>query len=210
VRSFRRIALCLFTVVALASCATKPPIGPPDKSFGGFDALIRSEWDLDGRTMTLLTPVVFRDLRQGKVWTAPEKSLIDGASIPKFLWSLVGGPYEGQYRDASVTHDYECCVKLRPWRQVHRMFYYAMRARGVGETRALWMYWAVYHLGPRWPLPEQTAGLPAADSVRPRLRQSDARKALQLIEARPTISLSRSSSSTGRQSQVNSRSSASS
>lgn len=29
----------------------------------------------------------------------------DGASIPKFLWSIVGSPYLGSYRKAAIIHD---------------------------------------------------------------------------------------------------------
>jgi hypothetical protein len=175
--------------LALASSHAALPASPADPAFGHFDAPVKSEWALDGRTMALLAPVVFHDTQQNLVWTAPAGSLIDGASIPRPLWSVVGGPYEGLYRDASVPHDYECCVKQHPWRQVHRMFYDAMRARGVGEARAKWMYWAVYQFGPRWPVPGDRAGLPPADLLRQRMRESDARNAMRLIEARPTLGL---------------------
>lgn len=62
----------------------------------------------------------------------------------------MGGPFEGQYRNASVVHDVACVKKSEKWEDVHRMFYYAMRAGGVSETRAALMYAAVYKFGPRW------------------------------------------------------------
>src|SRR5229473_500744 len=72
------------------------------------------------------------------------------ASIPRAFWSVIGGPLEGQYRNASVFHDVACDQKSQPWKTVHRMFYNAMRWSGVYEIKAKIMYYAVYNFGPRW------------------------------------------------------------
>jgi len=99
--------------------------------------------------MTLLDDFGYVD--PGKItWKAPKGHKIDGASIPPVFWSFIGGPFEGKYRNASVVHDYECDVKQRPWRTVHRMFYNASRCGGVEATKAKVMFAAVYHFGPRW------------------------------------------------------------
>src|SRR5712692_9140850 len=34
------------------------------------------------------------------------------ASIPRAFWSVIGGPLEGQYRNASVFHDVACDQKI--------------------------------------------------------------------------------------------------
>jgi hypothetical protein len=99
--------------------------------------------------MRLVAPFGFLDKR-AKSWSVPIGTKVDGASIPQALWSLVGGPFEGKYRDASVIHDYYCDVRLEPWRDVHRLFYEAMLVSGVSESRAKVMYAAVYFGGPRW------------------------------------------------------------
>jgi hypothetical protein len=103
----------------------------------------------DGRKMQLLADYNYTDTN-GKLWKAPKDSIVDGASIPKFLWSFIGGPFEGKYRDASVSHDVECDRKTENWKSVHEMFYEEMRCSGVSEQRAKIMYAAVYHCGPRW------------------------------------------------------------
>jgi uncharacterized protein DUF1353 len=121
--------------------------------FGKFEGQPQTEWLDDGRTMRLLKSFTYVD-PNNKRWTAPKDSTIDGASIPQFLWSLVGGPFEGQYRNASVVHDTECEAKQRDWRSVHEMFYYGTRAGGVGLVKGKLMYWAVYHCGPRWDDPK--------------------------------------------------------
>jgi hypothetical protein len=86
----------------------------------------------------------------GLHWPVPRHSTVDGASIPQALWTLIGGPWEGKYRDASVVHDYYCAVRSADWRSVHRMFYRAMLVSGVSVRRAKVMYVAVYFGGPRW------------------------------------------------------------
>ena len=110
---------------------------------------ILAEWLEDGRKMKLLAEYTYTD-PSATTWVAPDGSVVDGASIPKFLWSFIGGPFEGKYRKASVVHDVACDRKERDWRHVHRMFHSAMLCSGVPEWKARVMYAAVYHCGPRW------------------------------------------------------------
>ena len=51
--------------------------------------------------MILLEDVSFTS--KGKIWTAPAGSVIDGASIPRFFWRVIGSPFIGYYRRASVV-----------------------------------------------------------------------------------------------------------
>lgn len=103
----------------------------------------------DGRLMRLNQPYAFRDGKCGR-WSVPKGALVDGASIPGALWSVIGGPFEGRYRNASVLHDWYCITRTRPWREVHRMFFDGMIAAGVPRAQAQLMYAAVYLRGPRW------------------------------------------------------------
>lgn len=117
--------------------------------FGDFVGHVRVEWCDDGRNMRLLDNFAYKD-PSNVTWDAPKDAVIDGASIPHAFWSLVGGPFEGRYRNASVVHDIACEKRNRPWKQVHRMFYNACRRGKVSKKKALVMYGAVYHGGPRW------------------------------------------------------------
>jgi hypothetical protein len=87
---------------------------------------------------------------RGEAWTVPKGTRVDGASIPKVFWSIIGGPWDGKYRNASVIHDYFCVKKERGWQNTHKVFYEGMKTSGVGEVTALTMYYAVYRFGPRW------------------------------------------------------------
>jgi hypothetical protein len=59
------------------------------------------------RRMILEAAFRYKDPK-GKTWDAPAKWSIDGASIPRALWTLVGSPYTGNYRLASIVHDVAC------------------------------------------------------------------------------------------------------
>jgi hypothetical protein len=119
------------------------------EAFGRYLGRLILEPLPDGRLMRLVEPFGFLDDDE-KRWPVPVGTKVDGASIPQPLWSVMGGPFEGRYRDASVIHDYYCDVRSEPWRAVHRVFYNAMRASGVSALRAKLMFAAVYFAGPRW------------------------------------------------------------
>jgi hypothetical protein len=121
------------------------------ESFGSYIGKIVAEWLDDGRKMRLLDDFAYVD-PFGSRWDAPKGSIVDGASIPKFAWSFIGGPFEGSYRNASVIHDVACEQRSRDWRTVHEAFYTGMLASGVQVLKAKIMYAAVYFLGPRWPV----------------------------------------------------------
>src|SRR6202007_2255330 len=77
-------------------------------------------------------------------------AVADGASIPRAFWSLIGGPLEGRYRNASIVHDWYCDRRTRTWQATQRVFYEAMRTSGVSMAKAKTMFLAVQWGGPRW------------------------------------------------------------
>ena len=158
------LALVCFTAV-LAGCASHPK---PDRvsvaeqsglrgtRWGYYNGEPVTKWNSDGRTMTLLTELRYTD-PQGEVWVAPIGSVVDGASIPRYLWSIMGGPFEGQYRNASVLHDVAYGKHNRPWQDCDRMFYYAMRCSGVSGVEAKTMFYALFRFGHHWKFPIRRA-----------------------------------------------------
>jgi hypothetical protein len=87
---------------------------------------------------------------EGMTWSVPAGAIVDGASIPQWAWSFMGGPFEGLYRAASVIHDFFCDTKRRPWKKTHIVFYEAMRRSGVSDFNSKVMWAAVRYFGPRW------------------------------------------------------------
>ncbi len=116
--------------------------------FGQFLGDVVTEW-LDDDRMLLCQDFTYIG-PDGTRWPVPQGVTVDGASIPRLLWTLVGAPLNGRYRKASVIHDYFCITRDRPWRSVHRMFYYAMRASNVSVVCAATFFVGVYCFGPRW------------------------------------------------------------
>jgi hypothetical protein len=132
------------------------PASPSGQEFGSFVGSVIAKWSDSSSVMELVEDFGYVD-PSGLRWDAPSGSVIDGASIPRALWTVVGSPFTGEYRNGSVVHDVACVRKTKSWQTVHRMFYDAMRCGGVGEKRALFMYAAVFHFGPRWMLARRLA-----------------------------------------------------
>ncbi len=140
----------MITVAAVPgwSFARRPAEAAAGGAFQG--RLVLEDVDLEnGRNFKLLEPLRYID-PVGAVWEARAGLVVDGASIPRPLWSIVGSPYTGLYRRAAVIHDFYCTYNYRQWERVHRVFYDAMRTAGVGPVQAALMYYAVWRFGPRW------------------------------------------------------------
>lgn len=116
---------------------------------GRFVGEVVAQWIADGQRMELTQPFAYIDPR-GERWAVPKGTIVDGASIPRPLWSIVGAPFKGKYRQASVVHDYFCEQMSRPWKDVHKIFFEASLTEGNSLYHAKIMYAAVYAWGPRW------------------------------------------------------------
>ena len=131
----------------------------PESAGGGLESLAdfgsyegtpaQIELDDNGRSARLLRAITYHS-PQGTDWPVPVDAWLDGASIPRAFWTIIGGPFEGKYRAASIVHDHYCITKTRTWRDTHRMFHDAMRCSDVAKAQATVMYYAVYRFGPRW------------------------------------------------------------
>ena len=149
------------------------------EAFGSFEGLPPRVALLDdGRKVRLLAPLSYISA-EGLAWPVPAGVLLDGASIPRAFWTLVGGPFEGRYRNASIVHDHYCDIRTRPWQATHRVFHMAMRCSGVPEAKAAILYYAVRRFGPRWPAEELVESLGTAMPAPP----SDADAATLLADA---------------------------
>lgn len=123
-----------------------------NSNFGHFTGSLKAEFvrgPESERRMKLLEDFTYID-PSGKKWVAKKGYKTDGATIPKAFWSIVGGPFDGQYREAAVIHDQYCDSKSEPSTDVHRIFYYANRAAGVSERKSKILYAAVRIGGPKW------------------------------------------------------------
>lgn len=115
-----------------------------------FIGTVKVEWvPGNKRDMRLLEDFVFLD-SDGREWRAKKGSIINGASIPRFFWRVIGSPFIGLYREPSVIHDVYCDSKSRPAQDVHDCFLEMMEVNGVSDKKSATMYNAVNSFGPRW------------------------------------------------------------
>src|SRR5438034_5031797 len=124
---------------------------------GHFSGEPQTQWLTDDqgpdRNMRLLADFSFTD-PDGKIWLTPKNYTVDGASIPRALWTLVGSPYTGDYRRASIVHDKACDdagENIEAPREADRTFYHACRAGGCSIQEATLLYVGV-RIGGVWPL----------------------------------------------------------
>lgn len=121
---------------------------------GDLDVRFLSAVSGDGQRIEmiqLLQPFGYKDSK-GVDWDVPSGFISDGASIPRELWVLLGGPFSGPYRDAAVVHDFYCWTKDRKWEDVHDVFAEAAAKRGTSESLTKVLYAGVLFGGPRWQL----------------------------------------------------------
>lgn len=116
--------------------------------YGQFSQNPQTEWisnpEKPDRNMKLLRDFSYTD-PDGKIWLAPAGSEINGASIPRPLWSTVGSPYTDDYRNASIVHDVAVSNQIPPLerKKADKMFYYACLAGGCSIPKARILYLGV-------------------------------------------------------------------
>src|SRR5262245_30471791 len=98
------LRLIPITLTFLSCLLATNQIRAQDNPYGKFLDELNVSLSGDGRRMTLLNDYRFRDPK-GEIWLAKQGSIVDGASIPRVFWSIIGGPLNGPYRNASVIHD---------------------------------------------------------------------------------------------------------
>jgi hypothetical protein len=128
-------------------------------TWGFFSGPVETRWENDGVTMVLLNELRYTD-PYGEVWIAPAGSKVNGASIPRAFWTIMGGPFEGKYRNASVLHDVAYDEQKVSPEAADLMFYNAMRCSGVGAVKAKTMYYSLRRHGRHW---KHRQALPAGD-----------------------------------------------
>ena len=98
----------------------------------------------------LLTPFEYISEKWGHI-VSPAHELTDGATIPRWLWVIVGSPWSGRYPRAAVIHDKLCksqghipYTQIRMTKkEVDQLFLEMMKFLGVKFYKRQKMYRAV-------------------------------------------------------------------
>ena len=124
------------------------------------------------RSVRLLKPLSFTDPKNEE-WKAPVDAVVDGASIPRALWTIVGSPYTGDYRRASVVHDVACGEAggdKKKRRKADRMSH-ACRAGGCSIWQSIFFYLGVRVGAAAADVPVWQAAI-ATETAGPRIRRT--------------------------------------
>ena len=111
-------------------------------STGHFSGNPRVEWLSEqgpDRGMRMIAPFSFTDAR-GRSWEVPAGMAVDGATIPRTLWSSVGSPFTGDYRRAAILHDAAIADPQVARIDADAMFYEACVAGGCSVKQAQLLY----------------------------------------------------------------------
>jgi Protein of unknown function (DUF1353) len=182
-----RMFCALLTILAILGSSN---LVFSQENFGEFQDALKGEFvDAKPRPKFKLT-TEFRFIDpNGLLWTVPPAKEVDGASIPQPFWSFIGGPFEGEYIKASVIHDFYCDEKIRTEHDTHRNFYYGMRANGVSEWKAKFMYWAVATFGPKWTLMQRVVQNLNCDPVNGRMNCTQVSEIKNEVALLPAVDL---------------------
>lgn len=77
---------------------------------------------------------------KGRAWEVPAGLEVDGATIPRTLWSSVGSPFTGDYRRAALLHDAALRAPGVPRIDADAMFYEACVPGGCSVRQAQLLY----------------------------------------------------------------------
>jgi len=93
----------------------------------------------DGRQSEVVKPLIYVD-KKGRRFQCIPGDVIDGASIPRMFWRLIGAPYTGRHRRAAALHDCEYMRRRYPRKVCDRMFREVMKLDHVGRIKRNTMY----------------------------------------------------------------------
>jgi hypothetical protein len=140
-----RIALLLVVLAVLSGLAVAA-------ERGRFQGNIILEWVDDSpfvATMRLVEKFSFQQAN-GKTWEVPAQATVDGRFAPPLFTRLMGHPFEGGFRKASIVYDHAVQDMTQPWEEAQRMFYEASIVEGVLPIEAKVMYMLMNAGGTRW------------------------------------------------------------
>lgn len=77
----------------------------------------------------------------------PAGFITDGASIPRFLWRLLGHPFQSDYIDVFIRHDYRYQTGEIPRADADQEMLDGLKAAGMGYFKRYTIYWGVRLFG---------------------------------------------------------------
>lgn len=96
----------------------------------------------------ILTPISDGKYEVYADWNGIPKGFItDGASIPRFLWRVFGHPFESDYIEVYVMHDYDYAIGVIPRSAADERMVDGLAAKGMGWFKRNLIYAGVRMFG---------------------------------------------------------------
>ena len=142
---------CLVSALAITGAPSSEANGAEP---AGFEGRVVVEW-LDDAFVPSMRAVEDFGFRQakGKFWKVARGQVFDGRGMPPLFCDLVGPPYEGRFRKASMVYESATQRMTEKWDEAQRMFFEAAVAEGVAPQDAKVMYLLLALQGSRWEVP---------------------------------------------------------
>jgi hypothetical protein len=86
--------------------------------------------------------VVYEDYKD-----IPAGFVTDGASIPRFLWRIIDHPFQSDYIEVYVEHDYDYVVGKISRKEADQKMLDGLKAKGMGYFKRHMVYWGVRLFG---------------------------------------------------------------
>lgn len=131
-------------------------------AYNGFDPLWRGPDNPNRKAMTTQEIVVIPDSKtrlyrvaesvSRNGITVPAGFEYDGASIPRFAWSIIGSPFAPEFMTAALFHDWLYHTHQLSREEADSVLYKLLRENGVGAVKASTIHRAVRMFGGAyWP-----------------------------------------------------------
>jgi len=142
---------CLASALVIAAAPVTAANGAGQ---GGFEGRVVVEWldDAFVPSVRTLEDYGFRQAK-GKFWQVARGQVFDGRGMPPLFYDLVGQPYGGNFRKASIVYESATQRMTEKWDEAQRMFFEAAVAEGVAVPEAKVMYLLLALQGSRWEVP---------------------------------------------------------
>ena len=144
----KKLLACLASTLVITGV---PVTGTSGAEQGGFEGRVVVEW-LDDAFVPSVRTVEDFGFRQtkGKFWKVARGQVFNGKGMPPLFSDMVGSPYEGSFRKASMVYESATQRMTEKWDEAQRMFFEASVAEGVAPQDAKVMYLLLALQGSRW------------------------------------------------------------
>lgn len=108
-----------------------------------FKTGLKIDWVEGTNNLILRESLRYYDKRSKQLFIIACGLVSDGASIPRFLWPILGHPFQHPMREAAILHDFLYYYNVVPRKIADQIFYDALVESGMNRYKAQIYYFGV-------------------------------------------------------------------